>query len=119
MQGDLLNADEVLAAGKVLGDGESGAVDVLRGERDTLAAVGDRRDLVDLEPDAAGAVPARDVGGCLREVDVEHPGVVDLLVGPEAQLGAGSDVDRLRGGTSLGSVAAQVDARHVGDLAWP
>ncbi len=118
VQSDLLDADEVLAAREALGERERHAGDVLSGERNGAATIGHGGDLVDFEPDAAGAVPVLDVGagGRLCEVDVDDTGVVRVVVRPVAELRASSDVDRLGGSLRLRRVAAEVGARHVGNL---
>ena len=120
VKSNLLNADEVLAAGQAPRHGERHAVDVAPGPGDALSTVGDGRDLVDLEPDGARTVPVLDVGarGCLSHVDVDHAGVVHLLVRPDSELGAGGDIDSLCGRPRLRSVAAEVDALHISDLRW-
>ena len=118
VESNLLNANEVLAAGQVLRYGERHAVDVAPRPGDALSAVCDGRNLVDLEPDGARTVPVLDVGarGSLGHVDVDHTGVVHLLVRPDSELGAGGDVDSLCGRPRLRGVAAEVDALHISDL---
>lgn len=115
MQGNGLHADEVLPGGEVLRERERHSRNTLSGERDGLAAVGDSRDLVHLEPDGAVAREARHVAGRLGHVDVDDPGVVDRAVGHDAELRTGGDGDRLRGGARLRVVAAEVGGGNVRD----
>ena len=117
VQRDRLHAHEVLPAGQVLREREGDSGDALRWERDTLPAVGHRRDLVHLEPHVAVAGEAVDVTGGLGHVHVYDTGVVDRAIGHDAQRLTGLDGDRLRGRVRLGVVAAEVwggDVRNGG-----
>ena len=113
MQRDRLHADEVLPAREGRGQGERDPGHALRGERDALPAVGDRRDLVDLEPHGAVAREAVDVRGRLRHVHVHDARVVDRAVGHDAELLARGDGDRLSGRVRLRVVATEVGRGHV------
>jgi hypothetical protein len=110
VDGDVLEADEVLAVGDVLGDGELHAV-LLPGAPGLVDVGGTvlGAALPDLEPVAVAHVGG-DVGGGLGHVDHAGAGVLDELVEPElgADLVAGLDVHGLCGGAEGALVAAEV-----------
>ena len=118
MQGDALDADEVLAAGDALGDGEldrflvwelsvslqdAEAKRVVRrhtvrrpgglARGETTAAAGDGADLADLEPHVPHAVPRVDVlaVGDARHVEGDGPEVGHGRHGDETELVTGGD----------------------------
>jgi hypothetical protein len=72
VQSDILDPDEVLARGKRLRKGELDGAHPVGREGNAGPAVGDSRDLVNLEPDSTAPVPAGDIDTrrCLGQVDV-------------------------------------------------
>ena len=116
VQGDSLHANEVLARGEVLRECEGDSGDALGGEGNATTTVGNRGDLVHLEPHVAVAREVRDVTWRLRHVHVHDARVVDRLVARDAELRAGGDGDGLCGRGALGVVAAEVGGLDVGDL---
>lgn len=71
-----------------------------------------------LEPNSAAAVPVRHITRCLGHVDVGDTLVEHTLVGLESNSATSSNPGGRRRSGTLGVVASEVTAVHVGDLHW-
>lgn len=117
METNVLEAEEVLAAGEGAGEGEAPAGGLVV---PLHAGGGDAGDtaLPDAEPVGAGAVPGLDVVvGGTTQPGREGTGMVGGAVGDEANVGTGGDVDDV-GGLAVvvcAQVAADVVAQDVLD----
>lgn len=136
MKSNLFGAHEVLAAGQVPREGESEALDVCSvpirhppcticiiqeiltatRECDGRSTVGHGRDLVDLEPDVAAAIPVGDIAGSLGKVDVDNAIVIHVTISLNTDGRASSDSDGRSSSAGSRSVAAEVGAVHISDL---
>lgn len=119
MEGDVLRAQQVLARGQGLGEGD-GDLCLARGGP---ADGGRGRDgflLVDLEPHVAAAVPGlgRLARGHLGHVELHGPGVRDAGHGSEGDGVAGVDGGGLRAGAGREGVAADGVGGDVCHGAW-
>ena len=120
VQRNSFHADEVVAARKSLRQGEGYARHVLSGEADATTAIGDWRDLVDLEPDGAIARPGRRIRtrGYFCHVYVHNAWVVDraAISDHEADLLAGVHGQGSSRRVRRCVVAAEVGRRDIGHL---
>ena len=117
MQADVLDADEVVAGGQILRDGEHEGRRVLGGPGEAARRKGRGALAENFEPDAPGAVPRRDglAGGDLGHVDLGGARMVDVGDGGEADGGAGVDGGGVGGDGRAADVAADVGRGYIGN----